>query len=74
LPVEHSEIAQGQEIHERFICDSSGSVRVELSNATAHYSRTFDLARWAQKNETVKPGTKRRRTRAAGPSKPEENQ
>jgi molecular chaperone DnaK (HSP70) len=73
VPVEHSEIAQSQEIHERFICDANGAVRVELSNATGHYTRSFDLARWAQNNETVKPGTKRRRTRAAGPAKDEEN-
>lgn len=72
VPVAYSEIAQSQEIHERFICDASGAVRVELSNSTANYTRTFDLARWAQNNETVKPGTKRRRARAAGPSKNEE--
>jgi len=61
VPVEHNEAAQGQEIHERFICDANGAVRVELSNATAHYTRTFDLARWAQNHEAVKPGAKRRR-------------
>lgn len=65
-PVVYSEIAQSQEIHERFLCDSSGAVRVELSNATAQYTRGFDLARWAKSPETVKPGTKRRRTRPSG--------
>jgi hypothetical protein len=69
VAVEHSESAQGQEIHERFICDANGAVRVELSNATAHYTRSYDLARWAQSNETVKPGTKRRRSRAADTQK-----
>ncbi len=70
VPVDYSEIAQGQEIHERFICDASGAVRVELSNSTANYARSFDLARWAKNSETVKPGAKRRR---AQPSKSEEN-
>ncbi len=65
-PVAYSEIAQSQEIHERFICDASGAVRVELANSTANYTRSFDLARWAKNHETVKPGTKRRRTRASG--------
>ncbi|MBY0506018.1 MAG: Hsp70 family protein [Bryobacteraceae bacterium] len=60
-PVTYSEIAQGQEIHERFICDASGAVHVELSNATAGYVREFALARWATGQVTIKPGVKRRR-------------
>ncbi len=69
-PVTYSDVAQSQEIHEKFICDASGAVRVELSNSTADYARTFDLARWANNSETVKPGAKRRRSR---PSISEEN-
>ena len=61
VPVAYSDIAQSQEIHERFICDANGAVRVELSNSTANYTRSFDLARWAQTAPAVKPGPKRRR-------------
>ena len=61
VPVAYSDIAQSQEIHERFICDANGAVRVELSNSTANYTRSFDLARWAQTPVTIKPGPKRRR-------------
>lgn len=75
IAVVHSEAAQHQEIHERFICDANGAVRVELSNTTAGYTRTYNLARWGQTNETIKPGTKRRRARGAstGQTNDEEN-
>ena len=73
IPVTYSDVAQSQEVHERFICDASGAVRVELSNPAAHYSRAYNLARWAKNTDTIQPGMKRRRTRQAGPSITEEN-
>ncbi len=61
VPVEHSSSAQEQQIEERYSCDASGSVEVQIGNKTAGYSRTFRLGRWSAKTEPVStPGRKRK--------------
>jgi len=47
IPVVHSKDAARQLIEERYTADSSGAVRVTISNRTAGYSRVYRLARWA---------------------------
>ena len=46
-PVLRSDVAASQLIEERYTADSSGAVRVTISNRTAGYSRVYRLARWA---------------------------
>ena len=46
-PVTHSADAARQLIEERYTADSSGAVRVTISNRTAGYQRVYRLARWA---------------------------
>jgi molecular chaperone DnaK (HSP70) len=59
LAVEHWPGAASQNIEERYSCDASGSVQVEIRNTSSHYSRTYRLGRWATKTTPVTPGRKR---------------
>ncbi|MBL0157235.1 MAG: Hsp70 family protein [Bryobacterales bacterium] len=61
-PVTHSDAAAGQLIEERYTADSSGAVRVTISNRTAGYQRVYRLARWAA-DETAQPMRPRRTAR-----------
>jgi molecular chaperone DnaK (HSP70) len=45
--VVHSDAASRQLIEESYTADSSGAVRVTISNRTAGYARVYRLARWA---------------------------
>jgi molecular chaperone DnaK (HSP70) len=58
--VEHCPAAESQRIEERYSCDSSGTVEVQILNATSRYSKTYRLGRWAAKNTPVTPGRKRK--------------
>jgi hypothetical protein len=60
IAVEHSRDAESQRIEERYSCDSSGTVQVQILNATSQYSKTFRLGRWAAKTAPVTPGRKRK--------------
>jgi actin-like ATPase involved in cell morphogenesis len=54
-----------QRIEERYRCDATGSIAVEISNRTAGYSHTYRLGNWNTDEKTLRLGTKRKRTRAA---------
>jgi molecular chaperone DnaK (HSP70) len=60
IAVEHSPAAESQRIEERYSCDSSGTVQVQIVNATSKYSKTYRLGRWAAKTAPVTPGRKRK--------------
>ena len=53
-PVVHSPAAARQVIEERYTADSSGAVRVTISNRTAGYQRVYRLARWAAAETTAR--------------------
>jgi actin-like ATPase involved in cell morphogenesis len=55
-----------QHIEERYRCDATGSITVEISNRTAGYTQTYRLGQWNADEKTLRPGTKRKRTRAVG--------
>jgi molecular chaperone DnaK (HSP70) len=61
-PVIHSDAATRQLIEEHYTADSSGAVRVTISNRTAGYQRVYRLARWAA-DETSAPVRPRRTSR-----------
>ncbi|HBY63505.1 MAG TPA: Hsp70 family protein [Solibacterales bacterium] len=58
--VERTAAAAGQEIEERYRCDSSGTVTVTIANRTAGYSRSYRLGRWAGEDTRVAPARKKR--------------
>jgi molecular chaperone DnaK (HSP70) len=71
VPVEHSARAATQDVEERYACDASGNVAVEIANTTSDYAKTYRLARWAPAQPTLVPGRKRRtaaKPRAKKPS------
>ncbi|HYP12920.1 MAG TPA: Hsp70 family protein [Bryobacteraceae bacterium] len=58
--VAHSPEASSQAIEEKYICNSAGSVEVEISNLSAGYTRRYRLGRWAGKETPVVPGKKKK--------------
>jgi molecular chaperone DnaK (HSP70) len=58
--VTHSPDAQEQRIRERYVCNPSGAVEVEISNITAGYTKCYRLGRWAGKDAPIVPGRKRK--------------
>jgi molecular chaperone DnaK (HSP70) len=50
----------GQQVEEQYSCDAGGTVMVTISNLTSGYIREYKLGRWAGKESTVVPGTKKR--------------
>ena len=60
VPVGYSLAAQQQQIEERYECNASGSVEVQIGNKTAGYVRTYRLGRWSAKTEPVTPGRKKK--------------
>jgi molecular chaperone DnaK (HSP70) len=65
IPIERSPNAEAQEIEERYSCNASGAVTVEISNKSANYTKQYKLGRWADKTTTITPG-KRKKARAEG--------
>jgi molecular chaperone DnaK (HSP70) len=63
VPVERGP-GQGQQIEERYSCDSTGMVTVTIRNLMSHYGRQYALGRWSGKSKVVKPPVKKR-SRAA---------
>jgi molecular chaperone DnaK (HSP70) len=62
--VGHNERAQACEILERYQCDSSGRVSVEIANLTTGHKRLYPLARWGHKGEAVPAQTATRKRKA----------
>jgi molecular chaperone DnaK (HSP70) len=60
VPIGHSTAAETQEIEERYSCNASGAVEVEISNKSAGYSKKYRLGRWAEKSAPVTPGRKKK--------------
>jgi hypothetical protein len=60
LPVEYSTAAQEQQIEERYSCNASGGVEVQIGNKTAGYVRTYRLGRWSTGADSVVPGRKKK--------------
>jgi molecular chaperone DnaK len=58
VEVVRGEGAASQEIEERYSCDASGNVTVEIGNETSGYARTYALARWSPAQPLVVPGRK----------------
>jgi len=60
VAVTRSPEVEDQCIRERYVCGPSGSVEVEISNATAGYTRRYQLGRWAGTDTPVVPGRKKK--------------
>jgi hypothetical protein len=60
VPVAYSFNAQQHQIEERYACNASGGVEVQIGNKTAGYTRTYRLGRWSTKTEPVTPGRKKK--------------
>jgi molecular chaperone DnaK len=67
IPVAHNSLAQDSQIVERYRCDSSGRVSVEIQNLSTGHTRLYPLARWGQTSEPVAAGAAKpkRKTRKA---------
>ena len=60
VSVAHAPEVEDQCIRERYVCNPSGSVEVEISNTTSGYTRRYRLGRWAGKDAPIVPGKKRK--------------
>lgn len=60
VSVSHSPKAEAEIIEEKYSCDSSGAVEVQVSNQSSGYSRKYRLGRWSQKAAPIVPGRKRK--------------
>ncbi len=58
-PVAYSGNALAEQIEERYTCDATGSMTVEIANVTSDYSRTFRLGHWAKEPAPAKRARKR---------------
>jgi len=65
IPVGREPSESGQEIEERYTCDSAGTVTVAISNLTSNYTREYKLGRWSGKT-VVRPSAKKRARKATG--------
>jgi molecular chaperone DnaK (HSP70) len=59
VPVERG-LGEGQQIEERYSCDSTGMVTVTIRNLSSHYGRRYQLGRWSGKSKVVKPAARKR--------------
>ncbi|HXP87394.1 MAG TPA: Hsp70 family protein [Bryobacteraceae bacterium] len=59
VPVERGP-GEGQQIEERYSCDSTGIVTVTIRNLSSHYGRQYQLGRWSGKSKVVKPAARKR--------------
>jgi hypothetical protein len=64
VAVQYSAAAQEQQVEERYSCDASGSVEVQISNKTAGYTRTYRLGRWSAKTDPVSTPGRKKKTKA----------
>jgi hypothetical protein len=65
IPVKHLAGVPEQCIEEKYVCNPTGAVEVEISNLTSGYARPYRLGRWAGKDTPVIPGRKKK-SRAEG--------
>jgi hypothetical protein len=61
LEVVRLDWAPGQEVEEKYECDSSGSVTVTISNRTSAYHRSFRLGRWSVPEAPIVPAARKRK-------------
>lgn len=66
VTVEYSSGASAQQIEELYECDSGGAITITISNKADGFIRTYNLGRWSQDSQPVKPA--RRRTKKAAVS------
>lgn len=59
-PIGHFPAAETQKIEERYSCNASGTVEVQISNKTSEYGKTYRLGRWGGQNEPITPGRKKK--------------
>jgi molecular chaperone DnaK (HSP70) len=61
VPVSKSSTVAGQSVEEEYTCDSSGMVKVTITNQSAGYRREYSLGRWSGRmpRVTATPPTKR---------------
>jgi molecular chaperone DnaK (HSP70) len=65
IPVQYLGDTEEQQIEERYSCNASGAVEVQIGNKTSGYIRTYRLGRWSTKTEPVTPG-RRKKSKAEG--------
>jgi molecular chaperone DnaK (HSP70) len=63
VAVTRSPSAAHERIEERYMCDSGGSIAVEIVNHSSRYVRQYRLGRWAGKAAPVVPGKRKRAAR-----------
>jgi molecular chaperone DnaK (HSP70) len=61
VPVSKSSSVAGESVEEEYTCDSSGMVKVTITNQTAGYRREYSLGRWSGRmpRVTAAPASKR---------------
>src|SRR5688572_11733388 len=60
FPVKRLAGVPEQCIEEKYACNPTGTVEVEISNLTSGYTRRYRLGRWAGKDTPVIPGRKKK--------------
>ena len=63
VAVLHSDPAGRSDIEEVYECDAGGAITASVANLSTGYRRRFELGRWSQQSETVRPGKRARATR-----------
>lgn len=56
--------AEKQRIEESYECDAAGAATVTIRNLTENYEKRFQLGRWSQKADVVKPSARKRARKA----------
>jgi actin-like ATPase involved in cell morphogenesis len=64
-PVTFTPDLASHQIEERYRCDATGCITVEMTNCTAGYKRTYRLGNWKTDETTLRPEAKRKRARSA---------
>jgi hypothetical protein len=61
VPVARNGSVAGESVEEEYACDSSGMVKVTITNRSAGYRREFSLGRWSGRmpRVTAAPASKR---------------
>lgn len=61
VPVTYSAAATAQDVEERYVCDSGGSIAITVTNRATGFSRNYQLGHWSKQSKAVKPGQRKKK-------------